>query len=108
MKIAQNNIPSMMSEAYLNNVGKKSTANSKVARTGNHGPTTDRVVLSDQAKELQMARKMLASVPDVRSEKIAGLKEQLRNGTYRADPQQIASGMIRESLVNELLSRSSG
>lgn len=66
-----------------------------------NGPKGDTVALSDAAKTLQRAEKALADVPDVREDKVADIKNQLAQGTYRVDGQKIAFNMIKESILNE-------
>ena len=103
MKINQNFNPSAQIEAYLSNVGKRSAAKPATDHSEPRSLTTDRIDLSDRAKEIYAAEKMLASVPDIRSEKVAELKAQVSSNTYHVDSRKIASGMIRESLLNAVL-----
>jgi len=102
MKINQNVNPSAQIEAYLSNVDKKSAAKPVTDHSEPRGLTTDRIDLSDRAKEIYAAEKMLASVPDIRSEKVAELKARVRGNTYHVDSRKIASGMIRDSVLNAL------
>ncbi len=100
MKITPNHSPMIQNDAYLKNSGKNKAAEASTNRVQDAVRGTDSVVLSQEARELQAAQKAMASVPEVRSEKIARIKEQLRSGTYHSDPAKIATGMIKESLVN--------
>jgi negative regulator of flagellin synthesis FlgM len=63
----------------------------------------DTVVLSDAAKRIQEAQARIQTLPDVRNDKVAELKAQIENGTYEIKSEEIAEKMIRESLLNELL-----
>ena len=40
----------------------------------------------------------IASEPEVRSDRVAELKEQIKRGEYKIDPQQLAGNMLVESL----------
>ena len=40
----------------------------------------------------------IASEPEVRSDRVAELKEQIKRGEYKVDPQQLAGNMLVESL----------
>ncbi|MDH3826805.1 MAG: flagellar biosynthesis anti-sigma factor FlgM, partial [Desulfobacterales bacterium] len=63
----------------------------------------DTVVLSDTAKKVQEAQKQLETMPDVREDKVAQLKEQIENKTYDMDEEKIAGKMIKDALLNDLL-----
>ena len=64
-------------------------------------PKDDTVELSEEAKALQRTEKALADVPDVREDKVAAIRKQLAQGTYRVDGQKIAFNMLKESILNE-------
>jgi negative regulator of flagellin synthesis FlgM len=44
----------------------------------------------------------LESIPDVREDKVAELKEQVESGTYEIDAEKIAEKMLKDSLLNDL------
>ncbi|ACA60286.1 flagellar biosynthesis anti-sigma factor FlgM [Candidatus Desulforudis audaxviator] len=56
----------------------------------------DSVELSDQARELQAYRQKLAELPAVRTELVERLKAEIQAGTYDADAEKIAAGLVRE------------
>ena len=62
----------------------------------------DTVELSDLGKKVQEAHRQLESIPDIREDKVAQLKEQIENGTYEVDADKLADKMIKESLLNDL------
>jgi flagellar biosynthesis anti-sigma factor FlgM len=45
----------------------------------------------------------LETIPDVREDKVAQLKEQIENKTYDMDEEKIAGKMIKDALLNDLL-----
>jgi negative regulator of flagellin synthesis FlgM len=61
----------------------------------------DRVVLSEQARQLQAAREAVKQMPQVDLEKVARIKARLAQGRYRIDPDKIASKMMQDSLLND-------
>ena len=61
----------------------------------------DRVSLSPQAKERLNAQRALAAIPDVRPEKVEGIKARIADGSYRIDSEQIAAKMIRKAISDD-------
>jgi negative regulator of flagellin synthesis FlgM len=62
----------------------------------------DKVVLSPRAKEIQKAAEQLKTASVVREEKVAEIRSQLAQGTYKVDGAATAFEMVRESLVNTI------
>ncbi len=62
----------------------------------------DRVELSQTAMEMQRARKLADAVPDICEEKVAEIKTQIENGSYKINSEKIASKMIKESILFKL------
>ena len=63
----------------------------------------DKVALSPRAKEIVEAKKIIDSMPDIREEKVAAIKKEIENGTYKVDGKKVAVNMIKESILNEWL-----
>ena len=63
----------------------------------------DKVVLSPRAKEIVEAKKIIDSMPDIREEKVAAIKKEIENGTYKVDGKKVALNIIKESILNEWL-----
>jgi negative regulator of flagellin synthesis FlgM len=89
-------------DAYVNQVQDKDKADATSEQPENQPTKADTVVLSDTAKTVQEARTQLESIPDVREDKVAELKEQVESGTYEIDAEKIAEKMLRDSLLNDL------
>jgi negative regulator of flagellin synthesis FlgM len=66
------------------------------------GLKTDTVVISDAAKRIQEAQKLIQAIPEVRADKVAELRNKIDNGTYEIKADEIAGKMIKESLMNDL------
>ncbi|MDY6791203.1 MAG: flagellar biosynthesis anti-sigma factor FlgM [Thermodesulfobacteriota bacterium] len=102
MKITDNN-SSLNIRNYVNNIqdGKKLDGSAKP--DASRQVKGDKVVLSPKAKEVQEATKLIKELPDIREEKVAKLKEQVDQGTYKIDGEKIAFKMLKESILDELL-----
>jgi negative regulator of flagellin synthesis FlgM len=90
-------------DAYVKQVQvqpKTNPADEKDAQA--QGLKTDTVVISDTAKRIQEAQKQIQTIPDVRADKVAELRNQIENGTYEIKADAIAGNMIKESLLNDL------
>ena len=89
-------------EAYVNHINDKQKPDTTSDKAANQGAKTDKVEISEAAKEIQEVRKQLDNTPDVRSEKVEQLKNQIENGTYEIKSEEIAEKMLKESLFNDL------
>ena len=101
MKISDQNA-SVNIDAYINQVKKNPNTAPEVDPAGHPQKKQDSVDLSQTAREIQAARKLLEEVPEVRTEKVAQLKAQIENGTYVVDNDKLAQKMISESLLNDI------
>jgi flagellar biosynthesis anti-sigma factor FlgM len=63
----------------------------------------DKVILSPQAREIQVLKNYMKKIPDVRAKKVADLKKQIDTGIYLIDSQAIALKMMQESLIHQIL-----
>ncbi|MDL1962759.1 MAG: flagellar biosynthesis anti-sigma factor FlgM [Deltaproteobacteria bacterium] len=88
-------------ESYTKNIGEKEKTDSLSKQASEETFREDKVVLSSKAREIQEAKKLLNSLPDIREEKVAHLKEQIKNGTYHIEGDKIAVKMLNESLSIE-------
>ncbi len=61
----------------------------------------DKVELSAEAKQIQTAGRLIKSMPEIREEKVAHIRNQLKTGTYQIDPGKIAAAMLKEALSDE-------
>jgi len=89
-------------DAYINQVQDKDKTDATSEQPEKQRAKADTVVLSDTAKAVQEAQAQLKSIPDVREDKVAELKEQIENGTYEPDAEKIAEKMLTDSLLNDL------
>ena len=62
-------------------------------------PAAD-VTLSSTARDVQLAKKAINALPDVREDRVNALKAQVENGTYRVSGENIADLIIRRALAD--------
>ncbi len=60
----------------------------------NVATTMDQVSFSSVGKDMQIAKSALASVPDVREDKVSALKASIANGTYQVSAEDFASKLL--------------
>jgi len=96
--------PGISLEAYVTQI-KDNKAAAAVGEASAAAPAAqqDKVVLSPEAREVQEAKRQLEAVPDIRTEKVAELRQRIESGTYQVEGDRVAVRMISESLVNTLL-----
>lgn len=71
---------------------------SGVAPSGPAAPS-DAVTVSGAARLVTVAHEVLATVPDIRADKVEALKTQIDADTYHPDGKVVAEGLIREHLA---------
>ena len=63
-------------------------------RTSPAGTGGDRVELSSRAKEIAGLAETSQRLPEVREERVATLKREIADGTYRVDAKQVARALL--------------
>ena len=102
MKITGKN-PYVNLDAQTKNVKDNKKIDAPLRQTSKEVSKGDKVVLSPEAKKIQETKELMDSIPDIREEKVAQIRAQIENGTYRIKEEKLAAKMIKESLLNELL-----
>ncbi|MBT8350945.1 MAG: flagellar biosynthesis anti-sigma factor FlgM [Deltaproteobacteria bacterium] len=102
MKITDNN-SSLNIRNYVDNIKDNKKIDDLTKQGSPQTVKEDKVVLSPKAKEVQEATKLIKELPDIREDKVAKLKEQVDQGTYKVDGKKIAFKMLKESILDELL-----
>ena len=87
-------------EPYTKNIREKEKTDSLSKQVSEKIFREDEVVLSPKAREIQEAKKVLDSLPDIRKEKIDHLKMQIKNGAYQIEGEKIAVKILKESIFN--------
>ncbi len=60
---------------------------------------SDRVELSSQSRDMNKIHEILATTPEVRTEKVAALKKAVTEGTYKVKTEDIADKMVQEMAI---------
>jgi negative regulator of flagellin synthesis FlgM len=92
-------------ESYRNNGVEKKNSDQQPVKQTKAASNGDKVALSPQARQIQEARVIIDSLPDVRQDKIDELKSRIANNTYEIDAKKIAEKMIDTALNNEQLTQ---
>jgi negative regulator of flagellin synthesis FlgM len=77
----------------------KSSSAPAVGSTAGPGPVSDAFQVSSSARLVAVAQEVLAVTPDIRTEKVEALKNQLDADAYHPDGEAVAEGLIREHLA---------
>lgn len=62
-------------------------------------PAADAVQVSSEARLVAVAHEVLAVVPDIRTDRVEALRNQLEADAYNPDGEAVADGLIREHLA---------
>lgn len=71
-----------------------------VERDGDSLTTEDRIALSSRAKEAAMAAELARTAPDIRSQRLADLKNAIDSGQYKVHSEELAEKIIKEALIS--------
>ena len=81
--------------------GRATSSNPAQTATDSSKKVNFNVALSDGAKSKQLAQKKATDIamntPVVREDRVAALKEQIKNGSYQVDSGKIADGILKEA-----------
>ncbi|MDA8178805.1 MAG: flagellar biosynthesis anti-sigma factor FlgM [Desulfobacteria bacterium] len=92
MKINGHKPPESVDVVRLQKPGEKNGS----ARPSGKPDSTDKVDLSGNAKGLGDLLSAVNRLPDVRTEKVAGIRGRIDSGKYVVDPVEIARKMVDE------------
>ncbi len=82
-------------KAYNKNV-------SKVKKTEETKFKSDKIEISESAKDFQVAMKALSDLPETREEKVDALKKKIADGKYQPSAQDIAKKMLEDIKTNNM------
>ena len=102
MKVSDNNLVLNL-KGYVNETSAARQEKADRQQPGGARSSEDNVDLSTQARQMQAVHERIDAIPDVREEKVAGLKSQIENGTYQVNGDKVAIALIRESMLNRYL-----
>ena len=55
---------------------------------------SDKVSLSKESKDIQLAEEAVAAEPDIRTEKVDPIKQKVAEGTYEVNAEKVAESLI--------------
>jgi flagellar biosynthesis anti-sigma factor FlgM len=104
MKINSNQ-PGIELHSYLKQIQQQQEKSNEPTRPANvrQSPEMDKVNVSDRAREALQASQSSQGTSDVREAKVAQVKMDVNNGTYKVVGAKVAAGMLRESIENNLI-----
>lgn len=73
---------------------EKVEASNRVSKPAS-GKGKDEMVISEEARVLTAAQQAVRNAPEIRTEKVAALKEAIEKGTYRVPSDQVAEAILK-------------
>ncbi|MCK8824170.1 flagellar biosynthesis anti-sigma factor FlgM [Fuchsiella alkaliacetigena] len=64
---------------------------------------SDKLSLSTEMKEIQLAKENLANKEPVRQEKVDSLKQAIQSGNYNVSGEEVAEKMLERVIVDQLV-----
>jgi flagellar biosynthesis anti-sigma factor FlgM len=104
MKITQRGPADSDLSQVVKNEKPVSHARRDVKGSTAHSNESAKVRISDEARELQRIAELARAGDQIRAEKVKSIKEQVDNGTYQANSEDVAKSIIR-SEVSRLLEK---
>ena len=86
----------------INEMNLHKTKSTTPTATTYAATSADSVELSGTASAVSAARQVISSTPDIRTDKVAALRQQVQNGTYHVSALDIAKKMLAEGRLSEL------
>lgn len=90
-------------EAYIKSAQESEGLKSSRKQEQREVTQTESVNLSHKAKDLQKAREVMEATPEIRENKVGQLKREIEAGTYSVKRDEIATKMVRESLIDAFI-----
>ncbi len=82
---------------YVQDIVSKGNVNSKqTIREQTKERSTDKVNISEKAKELAALKDEAMKLTEIREKKVQAISDDIKAGTYKINPQKIAGKMIDE------------
>ena len=100
-RILNYEIPKHLPKSAGSSTEKIDEIDSTVQDKGDKGTTTQQDVIvnfSKASKEVQLAKEVLSSQPDIREERVAEIKAKIKSGTYKIDHEAVASKLVDDML----------
>lgn len=91
------NINNINSRAYVNGTTetqKVDDRENQAVEKSSELTQSDKVSLSKESKDIQLAKDAVAAEPDIRAEKVDPIKQKVAEGTYEVNAEKVAEGLI--------------
>lgn len=66
------------------------------------GTTADSIEVSDHAATMEVIKGLVADTPDIRTDEVDRIVNQLKGGKYKMNFERVAEGFIKEAILNEI------
>ena len=105
MEMKVNNVfdPRWVAETYAQRNEK--SAPKKINGPERQEMSFDQVELTARGQELQLYRRRLKDIPEIRGELVEKVKRQLDEGSYKIDAEEIAAGIVKECCLDKRLDK---
>ena len=102
MKISNEELSRLLAYAPQERSGSRAGVGSSVQaeNVSSVSHAAAEINLSSNARDIQLAKKAIADVPDVREDRVRALKAQIENGTYHVSGNDIADLILRRTLAD--------
>ena len=90
-------------ESYIKSAQESEGLKSSHRQEHREVTQAESVNLSHKAKDLQKAREVMEVTPEIRENKVGQLKREIEEGTYSVKRDEIATKMVRESLIDAFI-----
>lgn len=95
--------PIRLLEYYLLGTREAGKGASSPKSEAAHQVSSDRVEISGEAKDYQQIRRRVSSLPEVRAERVAAVREGVESGTYNVRGEKVAESLVRTTLLDAVL-----
>lgn len=81
--------------------GKEGSGKGESAESSSKaGGSSEQIVLSSKAKDIQKAQEAVRAAPDIRVDKVNKIKQQISDGTYKVNSQGAAENILK-NIIND-------
>lgn len=97
MKISESNA-NYGRQLYMREVSESSKANQGSQAKAQEHSSGDRVTLSRDSRDMQIARDAIMNTPDIRTEKVEELRNEVKEGRYIVSADKVADKIIASAI----------
>jgi negative regulator of flagellin synthesis FlgM len=81
----------------LNNVEREEKPKKASGKQSGAANIEDKATLSSEALDITSLEAQVHATPEVRHDKVEALRQQVQNGQYKVDPDQIAKAILKHN-----------